>query len=259
MRGKTYLALILLIVSLSFVFALENKIDISGLSDEQYNPGEELTFKVILLDNGSQIEKQVDYKIQDALKKKEITGQTTSGQTTSIKIEDDFLSGIWTITATYQDSKVPRTFVVGEKTGIEFLIQADELIIRNTGNVRYTKTIKIKIGDESNTYAQNIKAGGEKILKLISADGSYDIEVTDGTTTTKKEDVQLFGVGNVVGAVDKELVGYTGFAGADNPEEIGNRSVSLSKLPMSLIFVAAVGILAFLVIIERKLTKKKSK
>ena len=258
MKRKLPILLVLLFISITFVSA-QFSIDISGLNKEKYNIGEELTFKVILLDEGTQIEKQVDYKIEDALKKKEITGQTTSGQETPITIENDFLGGIWTITATYSDTKVERTFVVSEKTGIEFLIQGDELIIRNTGNVRYTKTIKITIGTESNTYAQNIKAGEEKILKLISANGAYNIEVTDGDTTIKKENVRLFGTGNVVGAVDKELVGYTGFAVVDDPEDIGNRPLSLSKLPLTLIFVGAVVIIAALIFIERKLTKKKSK
>ena len=170
---------------------------------------------------------------------------------------EDFLSGLWTITAKYLDYSVERTFLIGEKSEIQFLIEGDELIIRNTGNVRYTKPIKITIGTESRSYAQNIKAGGEKTLKLISAEGTYDIEITDGKTTIKRENVQLFGTGNVVGAIDKELVGYTGFAGADDPKNQDSRFITLSKLPLSLVFVAAVGVLAALVFAERKIAKKK--
>jgi len=148
--------------------------------------------------------------------------------------------------------------VVEENPEIEFLIEADELIIRNIGNVRYTKTIQITIGTETNSYAQNIRAGDEKILKLISPDGTYNIQVTDGETSIKKENVHLFGTGNVIGAVDKELVGYTGFAGANDPASLKDQPASLSKLPLALIFVAAIGILIVLVIVERRLSKKKT-
>jgi hypothetical protein len=251
---KTLLTLsLLLTISLA---SATFSIDISGLKTEDYNPGEEATFKVILLENGNSVSKEVTYEITDALGKTKITGKTNSNEDTSIKIEKEFSSGIWTITANYQDSQVKRAFTISENQEVEFLIENDELIIRNTGNIRYTKTIQITIGTETNSYAQNIRAGNEKILKLISADGTYDIQITDGETSIKRENVQLFGVGNVVGAVDKELVGYTGFAGTTDPSSLEDRPLSLKKLPLALIFIAAVGILIALVIIERRLTKK---
>lgn len=253
---------VLIVLSLAiFMVALssaqEYSMDISGLNKEEYSLGQDLAFIIILLEDKLQIEEQVTYTIADSLKKKEISGTATSNQETSIKIENDFTGGIWTITASYLDTEVKRTFIVGENPEIEFLIEGDELIIRNIGNVRYTKTIEIKIGDEINTYAQNIKAGDEKILKLISKDGAYDIEVTDGKTSIKRENIQLFGTGNVVGAVDRELVGYTGFASIEDIKNPGNRIGSSSKLPFSLIFVAIIGIFAALVFVERKIRSKK--
>ena len=244
----------LLLVSLA---SAEFSIDISGLKTEDYNAGEDATFKIILLEDGTQTSQQVTYTITDALQKTTIEGTANSNEDTSVKIEKEFTSGIWTITATYQDTQVERTFTIGENPEVEFLIEGDELIIRNTGNTRYTKTIQITIGTETNSYAQNIRAGEEKILRLISADGTYEIQVTDGDTSIKRENIQLFGTGNVVGAVDPELVGYTGFAGTTDPTSLEDQPSSLKKLPLALIFVAAVGILIALVIIERRLTKKK--
>jgi len=258
MRRETYLIIGVLIMTLSLTTAQEYSIDISGLSGEEYNLGEDLTFKIILIEGSTQLDQQVEYKLSDALNKKEITGQTNSNQDTTIKIEDDFLSGLWTITATYLDSEVNRTFFVGEKSEVKFTIENDNLIIKNIGNVRYTKTIHITIGTETNSYAQNIKAGEEKILKLISPDGKYNIEVKDDSgTSIKRENIQLFGTGNVVGAIDEGLIGYTGLAGASDPENRDSQIISLKKLPLSLIFVAAVGLLATLVFTERKLAKRK--
>ncbi len=257
MIRNIYLFVGILFLVFPIVSAQEYSIDISGLSSEEYNIGEEITFKVILLDGKVSMNQQVDYKISDVLNKKEIIGQANSNEDISVKVEEDFLSGLWIIVANYSDSEVERTFLVGEKSEVQFIIQEDELIIRNIGNVRYTKAIQIIIGTETNTYAQNIRAGDEKILKLISADGIYNIEVTDGTTTIKRENVQLFGTGNVVGAVDSDLVGYTGFAGVSDPTNEDNQFISLKKLPLSLVFILAVGILTALVFVERRLAKKK--
>lgn len=259
MRGKLSLVVGILILTFALASAQEYSMDISGLTNEEYNLGENLTFKVILLKETTSVNQQITYKISDALNKKEIIGQANSNEKITIKVGEDFLSGLWTITATYSDSEVKRTFLVGENSEVQFLIEGDDLIIRNTGNVQYTKTIQIKIGTKTNSYKQNIRAGGEKILKLISADGTYNIEITDGKTTIKRENVQLFGTGNVVGAVDKELVGYTGFAGANDPKNQDNRLISLNKLPLALIFITAVGILTALVFVERKMVKKKKK
>jgi len=258
-KSRLFIALSLVIFATTLTLAQEYSIDISGLSSEDYNPSEELSFKIILLEDTKEISQEVSYKLTDALHKKTVEGKATSNEEIILPIENDFPSGIWTIQANFNGKQVIRTFNVGENLEIEFLIEADNLIITNKGNTRYTKTIQITIGDKTSTYTQNIKAGDRKVLRLISEDGTYNIKVTDGTTTIKRENVQLFGVGNVVGAVDEELVGYTGFAGADNLRKAGDRTISLKKLPLSMIFIAAVGILAFLVIVERKMTKKSKK
>jgi hypothetical protein len=47
--------------------------------------------------------------------------------------------------------------------------------------------LQITIGDKTNSYAQNIGIGEEKTLKLISPEGSYNIVVTDGVKTIRRE------------------------------------------------------------------------
>ena len=249
--------LTLIVLSLSLTLAQTYSIDISGIKSEEYNLGEEVNFKVVLLEGENLINKEVTVMITDALKKKEITKTVNSNTETNFKIEKDFVGGIWTIKANFEDASVERTFLVGENTEVEFEISGDELIIKNTGNVRYTKTIQIKIGTETKSYYQNIGVGEEKRLKLISPKGSYDIEVTDGKNTIKRENVQLFGTGNVIGAVDEELVGYTGFAGTADPSSEEGKAVQLTKLPVTLAFITAVVVLAVVVIAGRRMTKRR--
>lgn len=231
--------------------------DVSGLKSEEYSIGDEVNLKVVLLSGTEIVNDKVDVVIRDALGKKEIKRVVDSNTDFGVKIEVDFPSGLWMVIANYKDLRVDRSFLVGESLNIEFLIEGDELVIRNNGNVRYTKTISIKIGDKTNSYVQNIGAGDEKRLKLISPRGSYDIEVTDGKNTIRRQNIELFGTGNVVGAIDKNLVGYTGFAGADERIDVRDRPISLNKLPVSIVFVVAVFILGILVFFERRMARKK--
>lgn len=235
-------------------------IDISGLKAGEYSLGEEVNFKVILLEGGNLTNGEVRLVVRDALGIKEVLMNVPSNQENRLVVGSDFPSGVWTITAEYSGVRVERNFLVGESSEVEFKIEEDELIIKNVGNVRYTKTLRIKIGSKENTYVQNIGVGEEKVLKLVSPSGEYNIEVSDGKTTLRRENVQLYGSGNVVGAVSKNLVEYTGLAGVSglNDEESEN-FLSLDKLPLALIFVGAVGILAALVIFERRLAKKIKK
>jgi hypothetical protein len=252
--------LLFVVFVLASFSSAQYSIDISGLKTDDYSLGEEISFRVILLEEGKLVNQEVVVSMWDALENKEINRTIPSNQEIKIKVENDFPSGIWVIRASYLDAEIKRNFVIGENFEVEFSIEGDELTIKNIGNVRYTKAVQIKIGDKTNTYVQNIGVGEEKILKLVSPEGIYNIEINDGKTTLKRGNVQLYGTGNVVGAVRKDLVGYTGFAGVgklDSSED--ERFFSLNKLPLALIFIGVVGILVVLAIIERRLSKKVKK
>ena len=101
----------------------------------------------------------------------------------------------------------------------------------------------------------NIKVGDEKTWRLMAPEGAYDIRVTDGEKVLNRQNVQLFGTGNVIGAVDEEIVG-TGLLGASPNLEDGQRDFSLSKLPLTLVFIGAVFGLAVLLGVQRYYAKK---
>jgi len=271
-RLFSILLLACLVISISFSSA-EYSIDISGLKSTEYANGEAISLKVILLEDSKLINVPVELKLNDVLDKKIITRIVNSNEQVTIPIESDFRSGLWEVSASYSgastedsgdsgdiqksplESFVKRTFTITEHSDAEFLIDEDELIIRNNGNTRYTKTIQIKIGGVTNSYTQNIGVGEEKRLKLISPKGFYNIEVTDGKTILKRENIELFGTGNVIGAMDPELVGYTGFAGTTDPSKLKDSQTSIGRLPVVVVFIIAVFVLAALVLVERKLSK----
>lgn len=251
------LVLILVILSFSIVSA-EYSIDISGLKSEEYSIGEEVRFEVILLDGDSLVEEIVQIKASDTLEKKIVEKEVSSNKEETILIGSDYPSGLWSITATIGELTVERSFNIQSNQEVQFELVGDELIIRNVGNSRYTKTVEIDINGVKNSYAQNIGISEEKVLRLISAEGDYDVTITDGTTTISRKNIHISGgmTGNVIGAVDKDLVEYTGLASVSDSGSSG-RFVSLNKLPLALTFVAGVFVLGALVLFERKLTKKK--
>ena len=79
-----------------------------------------------------------------------------------LKIEENFSSLGWHITANFEEKEVSRPFIIKENLEVEFSIEDGKLIIRNKGNIRYTRTVKIKIGDQTESYTQNIPINGEK-------------------------------------------------------------------------------------------------
>ena len=239
--------------------AQEYSLDISGLKTDDYSIGEEINFQIVALKGGELTSGLADILVSDLLGKVNIRHKLNVNEDQRIIVGSEFPSGLWTIKASLGDAEVERTFNVGENSDVEFALEGDELVIKNTGNVRYTRTLRIKIGDVVNSYVQNIGVGEEKRLKLVSPDGNYNIEVTDGKKTLRRENVALVGTGNVIGAVDKDLVGYTGFAGAGDLRGAGDQGASLSKLPVSLVFIGAVMILGILVALERRMAKKAKK
>ena len=247
------LSLILVFLFAISIVSAEISIDVSGLKQEAYSMGEELTYTVRLLQDNTPVSKQVEVTFSDALSKKEITKTVTSNQENSLLIEKDFASGLWNIQATYDEKVGQGIFTVAETSQVEFTIEQDKLINQNKGNTRYQKTIQITIGSKVQTITGDIKVDGKKELILIAPKGSYNIKVTDGQTTISKSNVELHGTGNVVGAVDKALAGgYTGLGVASDPDSLDDGLFSSKRNLASFIFVIAVlGIGTFLLLEKR--------
>lgn len=257
MEGQKKWAFIFLIVfSISFAFA-EFSIDINGLKTESYATGEDLTFNIILLEENTKINQEVQIEITDIQNTKTTIRTYPSNQEQTIPIEKDWKSGIWTIKAKYQNEEIERTFNIEEQNSINFEIKDTKLIIKNTGNTRYQKSIQLTIGDTKQSKTLNIPVGEQKEWQLIAPEGVYDIHITDGDTTFTKKSIKLFGTGNVIGAIDEGLVGYTGFGVSPQNKNIEDRYISLAKLPLTLVFVIVVFGLGILIGIER-FTKKRA-
>ncbi len=251
------LVLVLAILfSLSFISA-EISIDVSIAQKVPVSMGDKLQFEVRLVEGTTPLNDNVDVYFSDALGNKNLKSTVKSNENNFFQIETDFPSGLWNVKAVYKDKQVERSFSIAEKSTVEFVIEADKLIVRNTGNVRYTKPIQITIGSEEQTKTLNLKVGEEKEWKLIAPDGTYNIIVTDGEKTLNKENVQLLGTGNVIGAIDEGVMGTGLLGGPVDPSKVDSKFLSKGKIPIALAFVGAVFGIGVLLLIENRITKKK--
>jgi len=251
---KTTLLILLLLAVMPLVLAQEATLDIS-IDGKAYSTGENITYEIRLFDGTTKISSPVDVKIYDYAKKKTMNLTVMSNEQNRLFVEDDFPSGFWNIEASYGTKTAKRIFSIGDREEVKFEIYGDKLIINNTGNTIYTKTVQILIGEKVVTQKQYIEVNGYKEIRLIAPEGYYNIQITDGEESVSFSNVHLLGTGAVIGALDENLV--------DNPSVLGGaRNVSAENIgksnrsSLTTIFLIGVFGLFVLLTIEQLLKKR---
>lgn len=257
MKKETVFVLtgIFIIMTLSMISA-EYSIDISGLKNS-YSVGEKISYDVLLLENKKPVNANVNVFFSDDFGNTVFSKTVASNTFNELAVNESFSSKNWHVTADYSGKKITHSFLILEHSEVEFSIEEDKLIIRNKGNVRYTRDVQVKIGDEISTYTQNIPIAGEKTWILVAPQGSYNIEITDGITSFTKTNVPLnsVGTGDAIGAMSKDL-GVNGLLTSPiDPSNIDKSLVSAKAFYISIVFILGVLILGILLFIERRLRK----
>lgn len=243
---------------LALVSAQDLAIDID-IGKQIYSIGENVSYEVLLLDNSLPVNEEVKVFISDISEKKTLDFLVKANEKQNFNLEKDFASGYWKIEASYKDKTVKRFFTIGEREEADFSIDGEQLIIRNTGNVPYTKNIQILIGEKVISQKQYIEIGDYKTIKLVAPEGNYNIQVTDGVKSISKSDIYLAGTGTgqVIGALDEKLV--------DSPPALGGvRDASdesfftTKNFSVAFIFIGAVFGLFLLMLVEKVMRKKRA-
>ncbi len=227
---------VFLILSLNLICAEKLNIEVGN----NYIPGEEVIFKIVLYDdNNKQIKGEISYVIQDYYTEVVKEGFASSGKEISFKLPNNAVKGPWEISANYKDVNAPRTlFNVGELEKVGIQLEGDNLIVTNIGNAPiYDKKILIYIGSQDQTASISLEKGQTKKIRLTAPDGNYDIRVVEGSDNV----IEFKGVsltGNVVGL--ERVVGNNFW----------------QRYPLISLFLMAVGLLAIFVIGLRFYDKK---
>lgn len=242
------LSFIFLVTLISFCQAYS--IDINT-DKESYSVGENIIYEVILLQDNKPIQQEVNITFSDILSKKTITTTIPANIKQELLIEENFTSGFWKIQANYENFSVEgRGFTIKENQGVKFEIIGEKLLITNTGNVPYQKQIQIVIDKTISTKYLNLKVGETKELRLAAPSGKYNIKVTDGETTLTRQNIQLTGTGNVIGALDEDLTKQSPFTSL-NPDE-DTAGFFSSNISLALVFIAAVFGLGILILVQKR-------
>ena len=97
-------------------------------------------------------------------------------------LEKNSTAGQWKINAKAQGKESEKIFFVLENQEATFEINENILKITNVGNVPYTRSVEIKIGDETEIREVNLELGETISYELEAPDGEYEISINDGTT-----------------------------------------------------------------------------
>ena len=238
-KGIMFSVLGLLFVSFLIGIVSAEKLDIQV--ENNYIPGDEISFKVILYDaENNEIQGQVNYIVQNYYSETIKEGVANSAEEIFFDLPEDAIQGPWKISASYNDIEINRLFNVGELAKAEIRLNGDTLILKNIGNTAYEKKILIYIGQEDQTADVFLEVGQTKQIRLTAPDGAYDIKVIEGNDeqTLEFEGVGL--TGNVVGL--ERVFGEDGF---------------FKKYPMISVFLGAILLIIIVVIILKFINQKK--
>jgi len=208
-------------------------------TNNDYVPGEEMKFRLTLYDdNAEKIEGDLNFEIHDIYRNVMHSGVVFSGEEIIYSIPENARLGFWAIIASYGEVKSEQKFNIGELDKVEILLEGDNLIITNVGNVVvYSKRISILIGENDETALVNLEIGQTKTIRLTAPTGTYDISVSDGTEENTFEVQGVSLTGNVVGL--ESVIGGS----------------FLNKYPMVVLFLGALGLVVVIVVVL-KFSKK---
>ena len=162
-------------IPVSFSLALEN---------EEFVPGSLISVKAILLDQtGNEMSKEAQLNIYNPNKEQTVTRTIRTSQQLSLTTEYNSSSGYWTITSSSENLTATRQVFLSELQNASFKVVNSTLTVANIGNVPYTKTVNITIGDSQESLSLNIPINQKKEFKLKAPNGEYSIGVYDGEST----------------------------------------------------------------------------
>ncbi|MCU0642513.1 MAG: hypothetical protein MUF61_02980, partial [archaeon] len=152
-----------------------------AISSQSLVPGQELTYSIVLYDQaGDEAAGDVSLSIYDPSGKQVSENLVKAGGTNLWKTEPTFAPGNWQIGAKINSISGSNAIYLEELQNASFVIEGDNLVITNTGNVVYEKNVEITISDKKETKEVYLDVGESKVFYLSAPDGEYEIVASDG-------------------------------------------------------------------------------
>ena len=200
------------------------------LENSEVEPGTDLKVKAILHDQtGEQIASHAIITIKDERDKILEQSEKPTDEFLEFPIAYNEPPEEWTIFAVSSKITSEITFEIKEKEDVEIQLINRTVIITNTGNVFYNKTVLIKIGNESRHIDVGLKVDADQKYILSAPDGEYSVEI--------------------IADENNKIVGMVTLTGKVISVEESSVIKSLVKYPAVWIFLIIIlGIIVFLIL-----------
>lgn len=181
------------------------------IDNQEIEPGELLRIKPILHDqSGENIATPVLMTITNSrneiIKSKDIE----TGEYYELEIASGELPSEWNIQVESVNFTQTKTAQIQEQYKIETSMVNNTLIVTNIGNVKYNKTVSVKIANKTNNVETDINVGESKNYFLSAPTGEYNVDISATGQEVMSGSVML--TGNVI-SVKEASKGIINFVG----------------------------------------------
>jgi len=159
---------------------LVKKIDIA-FDTQSITPGTQLAYAPLLYDQANtEVKQGIGIKVYNPQGEILEEDLINSGNTKVIETQTNTAPGYWKIEAVFNNLNITKNFYVEELQNASFELVNQTLVIKNTGNIPYTKPVEVNIGGKSELKDLSIGIGETKMLELMAPDGEYNVEINNG-------------------------------------------------------------------------------
>jgi hypothetical protein len=175
---KKQILILSVIFLLTMVLAQDYKMQII-FNQKTFKAGEDILFRINIYDlSNNIISEEIQIIIEDVEKINKIEKIVNTKDLIYVDLGEKAKQGQWKITAKYKDTQTTEFFFIEANEKLDFSIEEDLLIIKNSGNIRIDKNIQIIIGETKGDEKKLIlKVNEETKYRLIAPEGNYDIKV----------------------------------------------------------------------------------
>lgn len=163
-------------------------------NNQEIIPGENLVVKGILHDQtGEKIDTRVVMTIKNSKQKILEQKEMATDEEMQFQIKYNQAPENWTVFAISNQLTSESRFLIGTKEDARVELINKTLIITNTGNIPYNKSISIKIGDNFQQINALLKVDETKKYTLSAPEGEYEIHLVSDGNNEKLGSVALTG------------------------------------------------------------------
>ncbi|MBT4135901.1 hypothetical protein HOD75_00885 [archaeon] len=175
------------------IFQILTSADIA-LNNQNFNPGDVVSFKPILLDQaGLSMSEEVSVIIVDEDSERVYQMIVQSDETVEFPLPTNMSAGYYEILATSGEVSNVKKFYVNEKEIVVFEINNETLIVKNVGNIPYDNDIQIDLNGKPFVKSVNLDLGESQKFTLTGENQEYDVKVSDGESEISQSSVVLTG------------------------------------------------------------------